>query len=142
VTARYGIPGRAYADFATLRGDPSDGLPGVPGIGDKTAASLLSRFGSLHAVLIAAHDGDAALAPAIRNKLAAAADYLAVAPTVVRVARDLQLPECDDMLPSAPRDPERVDALAERWGLRSPASRLLTALARSAHGAVGDDTSP
>jgi 5'-3' exonuclease len=45
VAAKYGIPGRAYADFAVLRGDPSDGLPGVAGVGAKTAAALINEFG-------------------------------------------------------------------------------------------------
>src|SRR5690606_39652758 len=51
VSAKYGIPGRGYADFATLRGDPSDGLPGVPGVGAKTAAARVTRFGSVAAML-------------------------------------------------------------------------------------------
>jgi 5'-3' exonuclease len=129
VSARYGIPGRSYADFATLRGDPSDGLPGVPGIGDKTAAALLTRFGSLDAALAAVRDGDTAVAPGVRTRLLAATDYLAVAPTVVGVARDLPLPSFDDRLPAAPRHPDKLEELAERWGLRSPATRLTQALA-------------
>ncbi|MEW6284241.1 MAG: 5'-3' exonuclease H3TH domain-containing protein, partial [Candidatus Eremiobacterota bacterium] len=51
ITRRYGIPGRTYGDFALLRGDPSDGLPGVPGIGEKTAARLINDYGSLDALL-------------------------------------------------------------------------------------------
>ena len=57
ITARYQIPGRAYADFATLRGDPSDGLPGVAGVGDKTAAALVRTFGSVEAILAAIDKG-------------------------------------------------------------------------------------
>src|SRR5487761_1197306 len=53
ITDRYQIPGRAYAEFAVLRGDPSDGLPGVPGVGDKTAASLIRSFGSVAGILAA-----------------------------------------------------------------------------------------
>ncbi len=49
VAAKYGIPGTAYAEYAVLRGDPSDGLPGVKGVGDKTAAALVSRFGTVEA---------------------------------------------------------------------------------------------
>ena len=57
ITARYQIPGRAYADFATLRGDPSDGLPGVAGVGDKTAAALVRTFGSVDAICEAIDKG-------------------------------------------------------------------------------------
>ncbi|MEU7880697.1 5'-3' exonuclease [Microbispora bryophytorum] len=129
VREKYGIPGRAYADFATLRGDPSDGLPGVAGIGDKTAAALITRFGSLSALVAALDDGAADGFPAgARNKLAAARDYLEVAPAVVRVARDVPVPDADITLPAAPRDPERLVALSEKHGLDSPLSRLLATL--------------
>ncbi|TQS21555.1 5'-3' exonuclease [Microbispora hainanensis] len=131
VRAKYGIPGRAYADFATLRGDPSDGLPGVAGIGEKTAAALITRFGSLSALLAALDDGSADGFPAgARNKLAAARDYLEVAPAVVRVAHDAPVPDVDITLPAAPRDPERLVALSEKYGLDSPLNRLLATLTR------------
>ncbi|MEV5743931.1 5'-3' exonuclease [Microbispora rosea] len=131
VREKYGIPGRAYADFATLRGDPSDGLPGVAGIGEKTAAALITRFGSLTALLAALDDGGADGFPAgARNKLAAARDYLEVAPAVVRVAHDVPVPDTDITLPAAPRDPERLVALSEKYGLDSPLNRLLATLTR------------
>ena len=128
VTAKYGIPGRAYADFATLRGDPSDGLPGVPGVGDKTAAALITRYGSLAGVMAALDAGDPAMPAGARLKLDAARAYLAVAPAVVQVACDVQLPPYDDVLPAAPRDPAGLVALSERWGLDSPLNRVLSAL--------------
>nr|WP_196791395.1 5'-3' exonuclease [Motilibacter aurantiacus] len=131
VSAKYGIPGRAYADFATLRGDPSDGLPGVPGVGEKTAATLITRFKTLDALLAALDSGDPAIAGSVRSKLTAARDYLAVAPVVVQVARDVPLPEHDDTLPPAPRDPDGFAALVERWGLGGAADRLLAALAEA-----------
>jgi 5'-3' exonuclease len=130
VTRRYGIPGRGYAEFAMLRGDPSDGLPGVAGIGDKTAAALISRFGSVAVMLAALDAGETAGFPAgARAKLAAGRDYLAVAGPVVRVAPDVPLPPYDDTLPTAPRDPHRLVELADRWGLDSALNRLLAALA-------------
>lgn len=129
ITAKYGIPGRAYADFATLRGDPSDGLPGVPGVGEKTAAALVTRFGSLRGILDALDEGRTDGFPAgSRAKLAAARDYLAVAPTVVRVAHDAPIPDLDITVPRKPRDPERLVALADRYGLNSSLNRLLSAL--------------
>ena len=132
VTAKYGIPGKAYADFATLRGDPSDGLPGVPGVGDKTAAALITRYGGLDGLMTALDAGDPAMPAGARLKLAAARDYLAVAPAVVQVACDVPLPRYDDALPSAPRDPARLVELSERWGLDSPLNRVLAALAATA----------
>jgi 5'-3' exonuclease len=128
VSAKHGIPGRAYAELAVLRGDPSDGLPGVKGVGEKTAAALISRFGSVDGVLAALDAGEQDGFPAgARAKLEAAREYLAVAPAVTRVVRDLPLPELDDALPRTPRDPERLVVLADRWGLDSPLDRLLAA---------------
>jgi len=129
VAAKYGIPGTGYAEYAVLRGDPSDGLPGVKGIGDKTAAALVTRFGTVEAILEALDAGVQDGFPAgARTKLEAARDYLAVAPAVTRTVRDLPVPELDDALPRVPRDPEALVALSDRWGLDSPLDRLLAAL--------------
>jgi 5'-3' exonuclease len=122
--AKYGIPGRGYADFATLRGDPSDGLPGVSGIGEKSAAALVAEFGSLEGILAALDDPRSALKPAARKRLDAARAYLAVAPQVVRVRADAPTVPVDSRLPSSPADPDGLDALAERFGLGSPVKRL------------------
>ena len=128
VAAKYGIPGTGYAEFAVLRGDPSDGLPGVKGVGAKTAAALVTRFGTVEAIVAALDDGTQDGFPAgARAKLEAARDYLDVAPAVTRTVRDLPVPELDDALPSSPRDPERLVALSDRWGLDSPLDRLLAA---------------
>ncbi|WP_081437991.1 5'-3' exonuclease [Pseudofrankia asymbiotica] len=135
VTTRYGVPGRAYGDFAALRGDPSDGLPGVAGIGAKTAAALLTRFGSLAAALAALDAGEQDGFPAgARRRLEAARDYLDRAEIVVRVVPDVPLPPLRTALPAVPADPDRVLALAERWGLTSAATRLTRALASAAAG--------
>ncbi|MEQ4722629.1 5'-3' exonuclease [Nonomuraea sp. B19D2] len=129
VTAKYGIPGRAYADFATLRGDPSDGLPGVAGVGEKTAAALITRFGTLDALLEALDAGAVDGFPAgSRTRLSAARDYLRAAPAVVEVASDAPLPPADLTLPAKPRDPQALVQLADRYGLDSPLNRLLDAL--------------
>ncbi|MDQ1679748.1 MAG: hypothetical protein QOI42_607 [Frankiaceae bacterium] len=129
VTAKYGIPGTAYADFAVLRGDPSDGLPGVPGIGAKTAADLLQRFGSVAALLAAIEDGEAdAVAPRIRGVLTGNLDYLSRAHVVARVATDAPVPDLDATLPISPRDHEALVAFAERWGVQSACARLTAAL--------------
>lgn len=128
VRAKYGVDARQYADFATLRGDTSDGLPGVAGVGEKTAATLLGRFGDMAGLLAAAADPDSDLAPGPRGKIKAAADYLAVAPRVVAVRRDLDVGSPDLTRPRTPVDPEGVVALDERWGLGSSAVRLVEAL--------------
>ncbi len=129
IATKYGIPGRAYADFATLRGDPSDGLPGVTGVGDKTAAALITRWGSLEALLAALDDPAVDLGA--RAKLEASRGYLAVAPAVVQVAGDVPLPPVDTRLPSRPRDPEGLLALVDRWNLESPVNRVLNAVGRA-----------
>ncbi|MEV6375572.1 5'-3' exonuclease [Micromonospora musae] len=129
VQARYGVPAARYADFAALRGDPSDGLPGVPGVGEKTAARLLERHGDLPGILTALDDPGSGFAPGLRTKLDAARDYLAVAPKVVRVALDVPLPELPTALPSAPADPDGLLELARRWNLAGSTRRLVDALA-------------
>ena len=129
VTTRYGIPGRAYADFAVLRGDPSDGLPGVAGVGDKTAAALISRFGDLDALLKALDsDSDAGFPSGTRNKLRAARSYIDAARVVVATRVDVAVPSFDDALPSAIRDPQALLDLVQRYGVASPVQRLLSAL--------------
>jgi len=129
VRTKYGVEPSQYADFATLRGDPSDGLPGVAGIGEKTAAGLLGRFGDLPGLLAAVDARNPALPAAQWRRLDVAREYLAVAPDVVRVARDVAVPPVTDVLPAEPVDPERLTALAERWGLESAVGRLTKALA-------------
>jgi 5'-3' exonuclease len=128
VRDKYGIDGRQYADFAALRGDPSDGLPGVAGVGEKTAASLLRRFGDLPSIVAAADDPASDMAPGPRRKMKDAADYLRAAPKVVAVARDIDLGSPDLSLPRTPKQPDRLVELSERWGLGGSVTRLVDAL--------------
>ncbi|WP_217637667.1 5'-3' exonuclease [Actinopolyspora saharensis] len=131
---RYGVPkegaGRAYADMAVLRGDPSDGLAGVAGIGEKTAAKLVSRYGSLENLLEAAANGDAGLTPRNRAKLVEASEYLAAAPSVVRAVTDTPVEHglSTDTRHAEPVDTARISELQRTWGLGSPVDRLLDAL--------------
>ncbi|PZV98895.1 5'-3' exonuclease [Micromonospora phaseoli] len=129
VRARYGVPANRYAEFAALRGDPSDGLPGVAGVGEKTAARLVDRYGDIAGILAALDEPAAGFAPGLRTKLDAARDYLAVAPKVVRVALDVPLPPLLTELPVAPADPDRLLELAQRWNLAGSTRRLVDALA-------------
>jgi len=124
VTRRYHIPGRAYADFAVLRGDPSDGLPGVKGIGEKTAASLVNTYGSLDGIIAAAKENPGAGA---LSRVAAHLDYVERARRVVAIPRDLPLPDVDLARPRTPPLPE-VAALADALNLTGAVGRLSAAL--------------
>ncbi len=131
VTARYQIPGRSYAAFATLRGDPSDGLPGVPGVGEKTAAALVRVFGTVEAMLAALDAGHGGFPMGSRAKLAQARGYLEAALPVVRVADDAPVPPVDGRLAAIEPDPQHLAALGERWNLGSSLRRLTAALESS-----------
>jgi 5'-3' exonuclease len=128
VSAKYDIPGRAYADFAALRGDPSDGLPGVPGVGEKTAAALIRTFGSIQGITTALDAGHGGFPRGSRQKLERARNYLDISMSVVRVVDDAPLPEVDGQLPAVPPDPARLNDLGEQWGLGSSLSRFVTAV--------------
>jgi 5'-3' exonuclease len=129
VVRKYGVLPQQYADLATLRGDTSDGLPGVAGIGEKTAASLLAKHGDLQSIVIAARDASGGMSPGLRGKIAAASDYLEVAPRVVAVRRDIDLDRSVLARPRpAPADAKVFEALSERWGLGSAAERVVAAL--------------
>ena len=127
VTAKYDIPGRAYADFAALRGDPSDGLPGVPGVGEKTAAALIKTFGNIEGITVALDAGHGGFPRGSRDKLEAARDYLDIALSVVRVRDDVPLPPVDGKLPASPADAAALKDLGERWGLGSSLTRFVAA---------------
>jgi 5'-3' exonuclease len=128
VVEKYRVLPSQYADFATMRGDSSDGLPGVPGVGDKTAANLLLRYGDLTGIIAAASDPDSDMAPGPRRKILDTLEYLDVAPKVVAVVRDLDLGEPDLTLPFEPADAALLAELQERWGLGSSVDRVLEAL--------------
>ncbi|MEV0647216.1 5'-3' exonuclease [Phytomonospora sp. NPDC050363] len=128
VKERFGVDPSRYVDYAVLRGDPSDGLPGVKGIGEKTAARLINLYADWNSLV---QSSPFAHTARIRTALAEAADYLKAAPTVVRTVADVPLPEVDGTLPDAPADPQALDALSERWGLASPLTRLAGAIAET-----------
>jgi 5'-3' exonuclease len=126
VNAKYGIPGDRYLDYAILRGDPSDGLPGVRGIGEKTASQLLTKYGSLDAILAATD-----LSPTIRAKLNASKDYILAARRVVGAVLDCAIEVTGDgSIPKAPPEPMHVAALAQRYGVEASSRRVVEALKR------------
>lgn len=127
--SRYGVPtGQAYADMAALRGDTSDGLPGVKGIGDKGAAQLVTAYGTLAGVRAALAAGDVAIKGARRANLEAASAYLDAAPLVVQVARDAPVPDVPLTLPREIADPDTLRQHVEAYGIGTPVGRLLAAL--------------
>jgi len=132
--SKYSVPtGQAYADLATLRGDASDGLPGVAGIGEKTGAILINRYGDLAGLRRAVAAGDPLIKGAQRQRLEAASAYLDVAPVVVQVALDAPIPDFDASLPRQVADLTLLSSLASGYGLTNPINRVLSALG------LGDD---
>jgi 5'-3' exonuclease len=123
IEEKYGIPGRAYADFAILRGDPSDGLPGVPGVGEKTATLLIAKHGSLAGVL---RESKGATSGPLA-KVAAAEEYVRRAAEVVKMKADCSVPETDLTLGSQ-RISKKLPALATELGLSGPVERLTAVL--------------
>jgi 5'-3' exonuclease len=120
--------GPAYADMAVLRGDTSDGLPGVAGIGEKTAAKLIEKYGTLVALRAAVDSGDPEIKGAQRTRLEAGAAYLDVAPKVVQVAPDAPVDEVDMILPTEVADPVLMSRIATEFGVTSSFNRVLSAL--------------
>lgn len=129
VGVKYAIPGKSYAAFAALRGDPSDGLPGVPGVGEKTAAALIRVFGSIEAIIAALDAGHGGFPAGSRAKLAVARPYLDACLPVVRVATDAPVRAEGGWLPSVPAEPSRIAELDQRYDLGSSLGRMLSALA-------------
>jgi 5'-3' exonuclease len=123
VLAKYDVPASRYAEFAILRGDPSDGLPGVKGVGEKTARALVHAFPSIEAILEGAADGSPAIAPAIRQRLLESAAYLADMQRLVPVNAEASL-----SLWAGERDDEAFKDLAADLGVKGPAQRLLAAM--------------
>ena len=129
IEKKYEIPGDRYALFAMIRGDASDGLPGIKGIGEKGAAAIANVFSSMEEVIAAAHDdSDTRLSAAHRKKLLADLEYAEIAPKLVHCALDVAVPDIDLGLPKAPKLLDDIYAISHRYGLGSPIDRLISAL--------------
>lgn len=125
---KYRVTGAQYADFSLMRGDTSDGLPGVRGVGEKTAASLIESYGTISGILAAAQDPASGMSNAVRRKLLDSRDYLGRADPVVRLDHQVPVPDLDPTLPRSPADAQRLRNLTEHYNLTSPVSRLVSAL--------------
>ncbi len=123
VQAKHGVPASRYAEFAILRGDPSDDLPGVRGVGQKTARDLVVAFGSIDEMLEAAAASSPAIKPAVRVKLLEARGYLAKMQELVPINASPPL-----SLWAGERDEQGLTEQAADLGLKGPIQRLFAAL--------------
>lgn len=128
IEKKYEIPGDRYSLFAMIRGDSSDGLPGIRGIGEKGAAAIAKQFKNLSEVMSAAESGDERLTPNLRKKLLESADYALIAPKLVGCAIDVAIPEMTIDLPTKPASLEKIMALKDEFGLGASIDRMISAL--------------
>jgi 5'-3' exonuclease len=126
ISKKYDIPGERYGLFAMIRGDASDGLPGIKGIGEKGAAAIAKSFDSMSSVIEAAHSDDERLHPSHRKKILADLDYASIAEKLVSCAIDIQLPQVDMKIPSAPHDHKYLDSMKKDYGLGASVDRLIS----------------
>lgn len=128
IEQKYEIPGDRYGLFAMIRGDASDGLPGIKGIGEKGAASIAKQFTNLHEVMKAAINDDERLTTNIRKKLIESAEYAKIAPKLVGCATDVSIPEMKIDLPNKPLDTQKIQDIKEEFGLGTSVDRIMNAL--------------
>ena len=128
IEQKYEIPGDRYGLFAMIRGDASDGLPGIKGIGEKGAASIAKQFTNLHEVMKAAINDDERLTANIRKKLLESAEYAKIAPKLVGCATDVSIPEMKIDLPNKPLDSKKIQDIKEEFGLGTSVDRIMNAL--------------
>ena len=125
---KYQIPGDRYALFAMIRGDSSDGLPGIRGIGEKGAMLIANLFKTLPEVMQAAANSDERLSANIRKKLLESSQYAAIAPKLVGCALDVAIPEMEITMPKKPKSLEKIEKLKEDFGLGASIDRIMSAL--------------
>jgi 5'-3' exonuclease len=128
VAKKYDIPGDRYGLFATFRGDASDGLPGVKGIGEKGAALIARHYSSAEEAIAGALAGHEHLTAGLRKKIIEGQDYLKFAPKLVACATDVPLPKVDLSIPKKPKSMDQIQELQEKYGLGASVDRLISAL--------------
>lgn len=128
IADKYDIPGERYALFAMIRGDASDGLPGIRGIGEKGAAVIAKQFTTLEEVMKAAAADDERLTPNARKKLLESSAYAKIAPKLVFCALDVPLPNLDLSMPKRPKNLDQIYQYQKDYGLGASVDRLIAAL--------------
>jgi 5'-3' exonuclease len=128
VSQKYQIPGDRYALFAMFRGDPSDGLPGVRGIGEKGAALIANHFATVDEAIVGAQSEHPALTKSLAKKILDGRDYLSIAPTLVHCAKDVAIPKMSISMPKRPDDLSDIYQIKEEYGLGASVDRLISAL--------------
>ena len=128
IADKYDIPGERYALFAMIRGDASDGLPGIRGIGEKGAAVIAKQFTTLPEVMKAAANDDERLTPNARKKLLESSEYAKIAPKLVHCALDVPLPKLDLRMPRRPKNLDEIYQYQKDYGLGASVDRLISAL--------------
>ena len=128
IADKYDIPGERYALFAMIRGDASDGLPGIRGIGEKGAAVIARQFTTLPEVMKAAANDDERLTPNARKKLLESSEYAKIAPKLVHCALDVPLPKLDLRMPKRPKNLDEIYQYQKDYGLGASVDRLISAL--------------
>lgn len=128
ISKKYEIPGDRYALFAMIRGDASDGLPGLKGIGEKGAALLANNFKDLDSILVAAENNDERLKPALIKRIIESQEYAGIAPTLVNCALDVPVPTIDHQLMTNKINLELVKSMQDEFGLGASVDRLISAI--------------
>jgi 5'-3' exonuclease len=128
IAQKYNIPGDRYDLFAMIRGDASDGLPGIRGIGEKGAAEIARNFENMNEVISAAQDGNTKLSETLRKKILANIEYAQIAERLVRCATDIRLPDFDLKIPTKPEKGKYLTEMKEDYGLGTSVDRLFDAL--------------
>ncbi len=129
IETKYGVSPTDYLAMAALRGDPSDGLPGIAGIGDKTACALVAEFGNLDTLVAAAGAATFGkpLTPRLAQRVTEGAAYLEAALAVITAETRLPVSQWSVDIPYEPLDVDALDALAVHWGVEKYVAELLQA---------------
>ena len=128
ISNKYGIPGDRYALFAMIRGDASDGLPGLRGIGEVGAALIANHFANMEDVVNAAKESDERLPKNLVKKINESLDYAKIAPKLVHCALDVPLPKLNIDLPKRPNNLDEIYQYQRDYGLGASVDRLIAAL--------------
>jgi len=124
VLEKTGLRPDQIADYKAMRGDSSDNLKGIPGVGEKTATELLQQFGNLDAILAAAHDEMSAISPAVRKKLIAGEEAARSTYPLVTLMMDAPIEKDAEHWKRAETDPAKAEAMLLAYGFKSLAVRL------------------